>query len=133
MFLRKIKAKGKTYLSLVHSVRDGKRTRQIHIANLGNIEKHRERLLEIATKIFFACGAKNIDASDVVILKANEYGRVLLLQKPFGESGPEDYLLERIRTRHKSYASLAHIKAMTFNRVCDPCAMPIMAPLSYDG
>lgn len=120
MYIRKIRVKGKTYLALVHSVRNKNKVRQIYIANLGNIERHKQDLLNIGTKILLECGARNIPIGDLLILKASEYGRILILQRLFEESGLESWLSDKIKSSRRPYLSLAHIKAMIFNRVCEP-------------
>jgi transposase len=120
MFIRKTKVKGRTYLRLVQSVREGKKVRQINIAYLGSIPSDCVRLVKMANTIIENCLQESQIPADGILLSASEYGRVLVCEKLFKESGLEQFLREKVALSKKPYVSLPHIKAMIYNRLCDP-------------
>lgn len=123
MYIKIKKRKQKIYLELVESVREGSAVRQIHIASLGNLHSNRENLMRIARSIIKHCGEERFTYENGTLIKASEYGRTLVCEKLFVESGLEYYLdekIKKIRGKKKYYVSLPHIKAMIFNRLCAP-------------
>jgi transposase len=123
MFIKTISVKNRKYLQLVESVRKGNKVRQVFIAHLGNVKQDQESLLKIASSIIKHCNEKSVIDSDSIIKSASEYGKVLVCEKLFKDSGLECFLGEKIsqlKGKKKYYISLPHIKAMVYNRLCNP-------------
>lgn len=120
MYIRIFSKRNKSYVKLVESVREGSKVRQRHIAYLGCVQTDSEQLLKLAESIKRHCNPSQYLFGGGTIIKASEYGRVLLCEKLFDESGILQFIEQKIKKTKRQYVSLAHIKAMIYNRLCDP-------------
>lgn len=120
MFIKTVRQKTRTYIELVESERSGAKVRQKHIAYLGSVEADKLSLLKIADSIRKHCAGDSYVFGSGILLKASEYGRVLICERLFKESGLEQFIGNKIASTKRNCVSMAHIKSMIYNRLCDP-------------
>ncbi|MFD1508609.1 IS1634 family transposase, partial [Lacimonas salitolerans] len=122
MYTRITKAGGRQYLQLVESFRndDGKvRTRVL--ANLGRLDQLTpERLDPLINGLNRAVGRAENTASEVIQEPGRSFGDVFALHELWRELGIDKALTYALRSSRREIDAEALIRAMVFNRLCDP-------------
>lgn len=122
MFTRLTSSGGRTYLQLVEAYRtDTGATRQRLIANLGRLDKLEPKHLDpLINGLNRALGRSCNPAHSVEYDSALAYGDVYTLQQLWGELGFADAFKRTLRSSRRSFDAEAMVRAMVFNRLCDP-------------
>ena len=122
MFTRLSSSGGRTYLQLVEAYRTQTgATRQRVIANLGRLDKLEPKHLDpLINGLNRALGRAVNPAQPVSYDSALAYGDVFALHQLWNELGFGDALKRALRSSRRSFDAEALVRAMVFNRLCDP-------------
>jgi len=122
MYIRASRSGDRTYLRLVESYRaDDGRIRQRQIAQLGRADQLTEEKVErlvASLRRHTRAGAHTAPA--VEFEPARELGAPWLLTELWQELGIDQALRRALRSSHRQFDAEAAVRAMVFNRLCDP-------------
>ena len=122
MYTRITKAGGRQYLQLVESFRnDAGKVRTRVVANLGRLDQLTpERLDPLINGLNRAAGRAENTASEVIQEPGRSFGDVFALHELWRELGVDAALTRALRSARREINAEALIRAMVFNRLCDP-------------
>ena len=122
MFTRLSSSGGRTYLQIVEAYRsESGATRQRLVANLGRIDKLEPKHLDpLINGLNRALGRAANPAKPVLYESSLAYGDVYALHQLWNELGFGDALKRALRSSRRAFDAEALIRAMVFNRLCDP-------------
>ena len=124
MFTRITKTGDRQYLQLVESFRnDSGKVRTRVVANLGRLDQIAPKQLDpLINGLNRAVGRAHNTSSEVVQEPGLSFGDVLVLHELWQDLGI-DYVLKRaLRSSRREFDTEALIRAMVFNRLCDPAS-----------
>ena len=122
MYTRVTKTGGRQYLQLVESFRnDSGRVRARVVANLGRLDKLTpEKLDPLINGLNRAIGRAENTASEVIQESGRAYGDVFALHELWKDLGFDRALSRALRSGKREIDVEALVRAMVFNRLCDP-------------
>ncbi len=122
MYTRITKSGGRQYLQLVESFRnESGKVRTRVVANLGRLDQITpERLDPLINGLNRAVGRAENTASEVVQEAALSFGDVFALHELWRDLGIDTALKRALRSSRREFDAEALIRAMVFNRLCDP-------------
>ncbi len=122
MFTRLTRSGGRTYLQIVEAYRtDSGATRQRVIANLGRLDKLAPKNLDpLINGLNRALGRSTNPAAAIEYDSSRAFGDVFALHELWNELGLRDALRRALRSSRRAFDSEALVRAMVFNRLCDP-------------
>ena len=122
MFTRLSSSGGRTYLQLVEAYRtESGATRQRLIANLGRLDQLEPRHLDpLINGLNRALGRSANPAHPVEYDSALAYGDVYALHQLWSDLGFGEVFRRVLRSSRRSFDAEALVRAMVFNRLCDP-------------
>ena len=124
MYTKITSSGGRRYLQLVEGYRDeaGKVRHRI-VANLGRLDDLSPQKLDpLINGLNRAIGRAENTASDVVAESAKTYGDVFALHGIWKDLGCDKALRRALRSGKRKVDAEALIRAMVFNRLCDPAS-----------
>ena len=124
MFTRITKTGGRQYLQLVESFRnDSGKVRTRVVANLGRLDQIAPKQLDpLINGLNRAVGRAHNTSSEVLQEPGLSFGDVLMLHELWQDLGI-DYVLKRaLRSSRREFDAEALVRAMVFNRLCDPAS-----------
>ena len=124
MFTRITKTGGRQYLQLVESFRnDSGKVRMRVVANLGRLDQIAPKQLDpLINGLNRAVGRAHNTSSEVLQEPGLSFGDVLMLHELWQDLGI-DYVLKRaLRSSRREFDAEALVRAMVFNRLCDPAS-----------
>lgn len=122
MYTRLSKSGGRTYLQLVEAYRDDKgRPRQKVVANLGRLDQlTSEKLEPLINGLERALGRSRPPATPVEYESSRAFGDLFALTELWNELGFGTGLKRSLRSGRRQVDTEWLIRAMVFNRLCDP-------------
>lgn len=122
MYTRITRSGGRAYLQLVEAFRDkAGRPRQRVVANLGRLDQLGAKQLDpLITGLERAVGRSRAPATPVQYDSAKAYGDLFALSELWRELGFQEALRRSLRSGRRQFDAEALIRAMVFNRLCDP-------------
>lgn len=122
MYTRITKSGGRQYLQLVESFRnESGKVRTRVVANLGRLDQITpERIDPLINGLNRAVGRAENTASDVVQEPGLSFGDVFALHELWRDLGIDTALKRALRSSRREFDAEALIRAMVFNRLCDP-------------
>ncbi len=124
MHARITKTGGRQYLQLVESFRndDGKVRARV-VANLGRLEKLApDKLDPLINGLNRAVGRAENTASEVIQEPGRSFGDVFALHEIWKDLGFDTALQRALSSSRREFDAEALIRAMAFNRLCDPAS-----------
>jgi len=120
MFVRTVKAKQHTYVRIVENYREGGKSHQRIIANLGNLRLQKKALVQIIEGLRRLVDKLYVTEEEIEPQNGLEYGRIAAGIHLWRELGLEE-MLERgfARTKAKEVGPI-YALCMTLNRLCAP-------------
>ena len=124
MFTRITKAGGHQYLQLVESFRnDSGKVRMRVVANLGRLDQIAPKQLDpLINDLNRAMGRAHNTSSEVLQEPGLSFGDVLMLHELWQDLGIDKVLKRTMRSSRREIDVEALIRAMVFNRLCDPAS-----------
>lgn len=134
MFTRISKSGGRAYLQLVEAFRnDNGEPRQRVVANLGRLDQLRPKDLDpLICGLQRALGRVPTPVPDVEFIGAKALGDVYALHALWQELGLEVAVARALRSSYRRFDALAMVRAMVFNRLCEPDSDDEMSVVFYD-
>jgi len=122
MYTRTTRTGGRQYLQLVESFRnDAGKVRTRVVANLGRLDQLTpEQLDPLINGLNRAVGRAENTASEVIQEPGRSFGDVFALHGLWRELGIDTALTRALRSSRREIDAEALIRAMVFNRLCDP-------------
>ncbi|MFQ5574248.1 MAG: IS1634 family transposase, partial [Terriglobia bacterium] len=122
MYTRLTRSGGRTYLQLVESYRDERsKPRQRVIANLGRLDRLTDRDLEpLIGGLQRALGRVPDSGAEIRFESARPFGDLYALHQLWAELGLGEALRRALRSSRRGFDAEALVRAMVFNRLCDP-------------
>lgn len=122
MFTRVTRSGGRAYLQLVQAYRnDAGQPRQRVVANLGRLDQLSDRDLDpLIGGLQRALGRKPTPTPSVQFESSKAFGDVFALHTLWNELGMSAALKKAVRSARRRFDAEALIRAMVFNRLCDP-------------
>lgn len=122
MFTRISQSGGRSYLQLVESFRNAAgQPRQRVVANLGRLDQLTPKDLDpLINGLDRALGRQRIAAPSVEFVTAKSLGDVYALHALWAELGLADAVRRSLRSSRRRFDAEALIRAMVFNRLCEP-------------
>jgi hypothetical protein len=122
MYTRITKTGGRQYLQLVESFRnDAGKVRTRVVANLGRLDQLTpERLDPLINGLNRAVGRAENTASEVIQEPGRSFGDVFALHELWRDLGIDTALTRALRSSRREIDAEALVRAMVFNRLCDP-------------
>ena len=124
MFTRITKAGGHQYLQLVESYRNdsGKVCMRV-VANLGRLDQIAPRQLDpLINGLNRAMGRAHNTSSEIIEESPLSFGDVFALHELWQDLGIDRVLKRAMRSSRREFDTEALIRAMVFNRLCDPAS-----------
>jgi transposase len=124
MYTRVTKTGGRQYLQLVESFRnDSGQVRARVVANLGRLDKLTpEKLDPLINGLNRVLGRAENTASDVIQESGRAHGDVFALHELWKDLGFDRALSRALRSGKREIDVEALVRAMVFNRLCDPAS-----------
>ena len=124
MYTRITKTGGRRYLQLVESFRNDRgQVRARVVANLGRLDKLApDKLDPLINGLNRAVGRAENTASEVIQEPGRSFGDVFALHELWHELGIHAALKRALRASRRTFDAEALIRAMVFNRLCDPAS-----------
>ena len=124
MYTRITKTGGRQYLQLVESFRnDQGKVRTRVVANLGRLDQMTpERLDPLINGLNRAVGRAENTSSDIIQEPGRSFGDVFALHQLWQDLGFDTALKRALRPSRRAIDAEALIRAMVFNRLCDPAS-----------
>lgn len=124
MYTRITKTGGRQYLQLVESFRnDCGQVRARVVANLGRLDKLTpDKLDPLINGLNRAVGRAENTASEVIQEPGRNFGDVFALHELWHQLGICTALKRALRSSRREFDAEALIRAMVFNRLCDPAS-----------
>ena len=124
MFTRITKAGDHQYLQLVESFRnDSGNVRTRVVANLGRLDQIAPKQLDpLINGLNRAVGRAHNTSSEVLQEPGLSFGDVLMLHELWQDLGIDKVLKRALRSSRREFDTEALIRAMVFNRLCDPAS-----------
>jgi transposase len=122
MYTRITKSGGRQYLQLVESFRnDSGKVRTRVVANLGRLDQITpERIDPLINGLNRAVGRAENTSSEVIQEAGLSFGDVFALYELWRDLGIDGALTRALRSSRRAFDAEALIRAMVFNRLCDP-------------
>lgn len=122
MYTRITKTGGRQYLQLVESFRNDRGKARTHVvANLGRLDQITpERLDPLINGLNRALGRAENTSFDVIQEPGRGFGDVFALHELWRDLGIDTALKRALRSSRREIDAEALIRAMVFNRLCDP-------------
>ncbi|MCJ8336560.1 MAG: IS1634 family transposase, partial [Epibacterium sp.] len=122
MYTRITKSGGRQYLQLVESFRnDSGKVRTRVVANLGRLDQITpERIDPLINGLNRAIGRAENTSSEVIQEAGLSFGDVFALYELWRDLGIDGALRRALRSSRRAFDAEALIRAMVFNRLCDP-------------
>ncbi|MBK5927135.1 IS1634 family transposase [Rhodobaculum claviforme] len=122
MYTRITRTGGRQYLQLVESFRnDAGKVRTRVVANLGRLDQITpERLDPLINGLNRAVGRAANTASEVIQEPGRSFGDVFALHEIWRDLGIDTALTRALRSSRREIDAEALVRAMVFNRLCDP-------------
>ncbi|HSH47576.1 MAG TPA: IS1634 family transposase [Halomonas sp.] len=122
MYTRLTRSGGRTYLQLVESYRDERgKPRQRVIANLGRLDRLTDKDLEpLIGGLQRALGRVPESGAEIRFESARPFGDLYALHQLWAELGLGEALRRALRSSRRGFDAEALVRAMVFNRLCDP-------------
>jgi hypothetical protein len=122
MYTRITKTGGRHYLQLVESFRnDHGKVRTRVVANLGRLDQITpERLDPLINGLNRALGRTENTASEIIQEPGRSFGDVFALHELWRDLGIDTALTRALRSSRRGIDAEALVRAMVFNRLCDP-------------
>jgi transposase len=122
MYTRITKSGGRQYLQLVESFRnDSGKVRTRVVANLGRLDQITpERIDPLINGLNRAVGRAENTSSEVIQEAGLSFGDVFALYELWRDLGIDGALRRALRSSRRAFDAEALIRAMVFNRLCDP-------------
>lgn len=122
MYTRITKTGDRQYLQLVESFRNDRGQVRVRVvANLGRLDKlTAENLDPLINGLNRAIGRAGNSASEVIHESARAHGNVFALHELWRELGFDKALSRALRSARREFDAEALIRAMVFNRLCEP-------------
>ena len=122
MYTRITKTGGRQYLQLVESFRnDSGKVRTRVVANLGRLDQITpEQLDPLINGLNRAVGRAHNTSSQVIQESGLSFGDVFALHELWRGLGIDTALKRAMRSSRRAFDAEALIRAMVFNRLCDP-------------
>ena len=122
MYTRITKTGGRQYLQLVESFRNDRGQVRVRvIANLGRLDRlSPEKLDPLINGLNRAIGRAENTASEVIQEPGRSFGDVFALHELWRDLGIDKALQRALRSSRREFDAEALIRAMVFNRLCDP-------------
>ena len=122
MYTRISKTGDRQYLQLVESFRNDRGQVRVRVvANLGRLDKlTAENLDPLINGLNRAIGRAGNPASEVIHESARAHGNVFALHELWRELGFDKALSRALRSARREFDAEALIRAMVFNRLCEP-------------
>ena len=122
MYTRLTRSGGRTYLQLVESYRDERgKPRQRVIANLGRLDRLTDKDLEpLIGGLQRALGRVPDSGAEIRFESARPFGDLYALHQLWAELGLGEALRRALRASRRGFDAEALVRAMVFNRLCDP-------------
>lgn len=122
MYTRLTRSGGRTYLQLVESYRDERgKPRQRVIANLGRLDRLTDKDLEpLIGGLQRALGRVPDSGAEIRFESARPFGDLYALHQLWAELGLGEALRRALRSSRRGFDAEALVRAMVFNRLCDP-------------
>ena len=122
MYTRLTRSGGRTYLQLVESYRDERgKPRQRVIANLGRLDRLTDKDLEpLIGGLQRALGRVPDSGAEIRFESARPFGDLYALHQLWAELGLGEVLRRALRASRRGFDAEALVRAMVFNRLCDP-------------
>ena len=124
MYTRITKSGGSQYLQLVKSYRNdsGKVCMRV-VANLGRLDRIKSKLLApLINGLNRAVGRAHSTSSEIIEESALSFGDVFALHELWQDLGIDRVLKRTMRSSRREFDAEALIRAMVFNRLCDPAS-----------
>ena len=124
MFTRITKAGGHQYLQLVESFRnDSGKVRTHVVANLGRLDQIAPKQLDpLINGLNRAMGRAHNTSSEIIEESPLSFGDVFALHELWQDLGIDRVLKRAMRSSRREFDAEALIRAMVFNRLCDPAS-----------
>ena len=124
MYTRITKSGGRQYLQLVESFRnDSGKVRTRVIANLGRLDQITpEKIDPLINGLNRAVGRAKNTSSDIVQEPGLSFGDVFALRELWRDLGIDVALKRALRSSRRGFDAEALIRAMVFNRLCNPAS-----------
>lgn len=125
MFIRKIKSKNKTYVTIVKSYRENGVVKQKNIASLGCLDQLKERpeqIKNIALTLLEYCESKinNFDIMKSAEMSRKKWGCVRVYRKLWDTFGFDDILAKIIKDKKIKFDFFSSVFLMLIDRLQDP-------------
>ncbi len=122
MYTRYSKSGGRTYLQLVEAYRNDRgKPRQKIVANLGRLDQLTpEHLDPLINGLERALGRSRAPATEVQYESSRAFGDLFVLSELWNEMGFGKALQRPLRSSRRQFDAEWLIRAMVFNRLCDP-------------
>lgn len=122
MYTRITKTGGRQYLQLVESFRnESGKVRTRVVANLGRLDQITpERIDPLINGLNRAVGRAENTASEVIQEAGLSFGDVFALHELWRDLGIDTAMKRALRSARREFDAEALIRAMVFNRLCDP-------------
>lgn len=122
MFTRITESGGRRYLQIVESFRnDAGKPRLRVVANLGRVDGMKEGQLDALIRgLSRAAGRVEPDKAEITYEAARSYGDVFALHELWKDLGFDRALTRALRSGKRKFDVEALVRAMVFNRLCDP-------------
>ena len=124
MYTRITKTGGRQYLQLVESYRNdsGKVCMRV-VANLGRLDRIKSKQLDpLINGLNRAVGRAHNTSSEIIEESALSFGDVFALHELWQDLGIDRVLKRAMRSSRREFDAEALIRAMVFNRLCDPAS-----------
>ena len=124
MYTRITKTGGRQYLQLVESYRNdsGKVCMRV-VANLGRLDRIKSKQLDpLINGLNRAVGRAHNTSSEIIEESALSFGDVFALHELWQDLGIDRVLKRAMRSSRREFDVEALIRAMVFNRLCDPAS-----------
>ena len=124
MYTRITKTGGRQYLQLVESYRNdsGKVCMRV-VANLGRLDRIKSNQLDpLINGLNRAVGRAHNTSSEIIEESALSFGDVFALPELWQDLGIDRVLKRTMRSSRREFDAEALIRAMVFNRLCDPAS-----------
>ncbi len=124
MYTRITKSGGRQYLQLVESFRNDRgKVRARVVANFGRLDKLApDKLDPLINGLNRAVGRAENTVSEVIQEPGRSFGDVFALHELWHELGIHAALKRALRASRRTFDAEALIRAMVFNRLCDPAS-----------
>ena len=124
MFTPITKAGGHQYLQLVESFRnDSGKVRMRVVANLGRLDQIAPKQLDpLINGLNRALGRAHNTSSEIIEESPLSFGDVFALHELCQDLGIDRVLKRAMRSSRREFDTEALIRAMVFNRLCDPAS-----------